>query len=188
LFSGITYAGNHGLEIHHSDGTKFVHPLPQDSGEKAAELKKSLENEVCVDGAWIEDKGQLMTYHYRNVEAEKRPELVAKAKQIITKGGFKIGIAHCALECKPQVAWDKGRASIYILRTAFGVDWTERIRILYAGDDVTDEDAMTALKGMAYTFRIVSNSFTKTAADKRLPSTDSVFTLLKWVEKHMSHR
>lgn len=35
-----------------------------------------------------------------------------------------------------------GRASIYILRTAFGLDWSERIRIIYAGDDVTDEDAM----------------------------------------------
>lgn len=35
-----------------------------------------------------------------------------------------------------------GRASIYILRTAFGLDWSERIRVIYAGDDVTDEDAM----------------------------------------------
>lgn len=35
-----------------------------------------------------------------------------------------------------------GRASIYILRTAFGLDWSERIRIIYAGDDNTDEDAM----------------------------------------------
>ena len=24
----ITYAGNHGLEIHHADGTKYVHPIP----------------------------------------------------------------------------------------------------------------------------------------------------------------
>lgn len=35
-----------------------------------------------------------------------------------------------------------GRASIYIMRTAFGVDWSERIKIIYAGDDATDEDAM----------------------------------------------
>ncbi len=25
---GITYAGNHGLEILHPDGTKFSHPMP----------------------------------------------------------------------------------------------------------------------------------------------------------------
>lgn len=35
-----------------------------------------------------------------------------------------------------------GRAAIYILRTAFGVDWSERIKIIYAGDDLTDEEAM----------------------------------------------
>ena len=29
---------------------------------------------------------------------------------------------------------------------------------------------------------------TKTMADKRLPSTDSVVTLLRWVERHMSTR
>ena len=40
---------------------------------------------------------------------------------------IQVGLAHCALEIKPpQVMWDKGRASIYILRTAFGVDWSER--------------------------------------------------------------
>lgn len=61
----ITYAGNHGLEIHHSDGTKFMHPLPMTSGEKIQELKKQLEEEVCSDGAWIEDKGHLLTFHYR---------------------------------------------------------------------------------------------------------------------------
>ena len=32
-----------------------------------------------------------------------------------------------------------------------------RIRIFFAGDDVTDEDAISALKGMAITFRIVSS-------------------------------
>ena len=87
-----------------------------------------------------------------------------------------------------QVTWDKGRASLYILRTAFGVDWAERIRIVYAGDDITDEDAILALKGLAYTFRIVNSHFTKTMADRRLPSTDSVLTLLKWVERHMADR
>lgn len=28
------------------------------------------------------------------------------------------------------------------MRTAFGVDWSERIKIIYAGDDASDEDAM----------------------------------------------
>lgn len=68
--------------------------------------------------------------------------MVEKARQLIKKFGFLAHDAHCALEAKPPVQWNKGRASIYILRTAFGVDWTERMKIIYAGDDATDEDAM----------------------------------------------
>jgi len=113
---------------------------------------------------------------------------VSRARELITAAGFNIGNAHCALESKPPVSWDKGRASIYILRTAFGVDWSDRIRIIYAGDDVTDEDAMSALKGMAFSFRVVSSNLAQTAADIRLPSTDSVLCLLRWVEKHMAER
>ena len=65
------------------------------------------------------------------------------------------------------MAWDKGRASIYILRTAFGLDWSDRIRIIYTGDDLTDEDAMEALKGMAFSFRVVNSNLTQTSADMR---------------------
>ena len=71
------------------------------------------------------------------------------------------------VQSKPPVAWDKGRASIYILRTAFGVDWSDRIRIIYAGDDLTDEDAMEALKGMAFSFRVVNSILVQTSANMR---------------------
>jgi len=185
---GITYAGNHGLEIIHPDGTKFTHPMPLSLEGKVEELLQGLQAECCKDGAWVENKGVLLTYHFRNVPTDKREPIVERARQLITAAGFKIGTAHCALESKPPVAWDKGRASIYILRTTFGVDWSDRIRIIYAGDDVTDEDAISALKGMAFTFRVSNSNLTQTGADKRLPSTDSVLTLLHWVEKHMSDR
>jgi trehalose 6-phosphate synthase/phosphatase len=101
---------------------------------------------------------------------------------------FNVGRGHCVLEARPPVLWNKGRASIYILRTAFGVDWHERVRIIYAGDDVTDEDAIQALKGMAVTFRVTPSHTVRTLADKRLPSTDSILMMLKWVERHMSMR
>lgn len=43
---GITYAGNHGLEILHPDGTKFVHPMPLAYEEKVRTLLKQLQEEV----------------------------------------------------------------------------------------------------------------------------------------------
>lgn len=97
---------------------------------------------LCRDGAWVENKGALLTFHYRETPMESRPKMVDQAKRLIESAGFKACSAHCAIEAKPPVEWNKGHASIYILRTAFGLDWSERIRIIYAGDDVTDEDAM----------------------------------------------
>ena len=41
------------------------------------------------------------------------------------------------------------------MKTVFGEDWAEKIKIIFAGDDVTDEDAMSALKGVAHSFRYV---------------------------------
>lgn len=101
---------------------------------------------VCGDGAWVENKGALLTFHYRETPLELRGPMIAKARKLMESSGFKATESHCALEAKPPVAWNKGRASIYILRTAFGVDWSERIKIIYAGDDVTDEDAMMVRK------------------------------------------
>ncbi|XP_046388620.1 alpha,alpha-trehalose-phosphate synthase [UDP-forming] [Ischnura elegans] len=185
---GITYAGNHGLEILHPDGTKFVHPMPVEYEGKVSELLKTLQEEVCHDGAWVENKGALLTFHYRETPVALRAEMANKAKSIIQRFGFSAGKAHCALEARPPVQWDKGRASIYILRTAFGVDWNERVRVIYAGDDVTDEDAMRALKGMAATFLVTISPCVRTAADRRLPGTESILALLKWVEHYMSSR
>ena len=106
---------------------QFTHPMPCELEGKVGILLQQLQEECCRDGAWVENKGVLLTYHYRNVEKSKQEPLVQRARELISAAGFKIGSAHCALESKPPVAWDKGRASIYILRTAFGVDWSDRL-------------------------------------------------------------
>ena len=61
----------------------------------------------------------------------------------------------------------QGDAAIYILRSAFGVNWSRDIRIIFAGDDLTDEDAMKTLKGLAYNFRVVNSGLVQTMADHR---------------------
>ena len=44
---GITYAGNHGMEILHGDGSSFVHPMPSEYQGKLEKLLKELNREVC---------------------------------------------------------------------------------------------------------------------------------------------
>lgn len=61
----ITYAGNHGLEIVHPDGTKFTHPMPTEFEGKISELVHRLQEVACSHGAWVENKGVILTYHYR---------------------------------------------------------------------------------------------------------------------------
>ena len=45
-FKGITYGGNHGLEIQHADGTNYVHPLPGKDRENLTKVKKELQEQV----------------------------------------------------------------------------------------------------------------------------------------------
>lgn len=42
----ITYAGNHGLEILHPDGSKFVHPMPIQYESQVSDLLKALQDSV----------------------------------------------------------------------------------------------------------------------------------------------
>ena len=64
--AGITYAGNHGLDIVHEDGSTFVHPMPSEYKTKLDKLHEVLKAEVCHDGAWVEDKGTLLCFHFRS--------------------------------------------------------------------------------------------------------------------------
>ena len=83
-----------------------------------------------------------------SLDPEKKEKLLTRARELMTEAGFKIGMSDGGLvtEAKPSIQWDKGNAAIYILRSAFGVNWSDNIRIIFAGDDLTDEDAMKALK------------------------------------------
>lgn len=65
--------------------------------------------QVCKDGAWVENKGALLTFHYRETPPEVRPYMIEKARSLIVKYGFKPVEANCAVEAKPPVSWNKGK-------------------------------------------------------------------------------
>ena len=184
---GLTYAGNHGFQITHPDGSVFRYPVPHDYEEKLKKLKEYL-SEVSFKGAWMEDKGTGISFHFREVDSKYTNDVIKEAKQCFSKAGIDPYPSHMAFEARPPVTWDKGRAAIYILRSLFGVDWSDRISTIFAGDDKTDEDAIKALGGMAVTFRVTASKNVKTAANYRLPSTDAVFSMLKWIERRLGDR
>ncbi len=74
--AGITYGGNHGLEVEGPEGT-FRYPLPAKARRALdavrGELKKGLS---AVPGTFLEEKGMTLTVHLRKV---KRGELLIAA-------------------------------------------------------------------------------------------------------------
>jgi trehalose 6-phosphate synthase/phosphatase len=180
--SALSFAGNHGLEIAGPKIPGFVHEDLVHYRERAQELSHDLE-ELTVDGAWIESKGPTLTYHYRSVPENRRRGLIEQAHEIINHAGYQARDAHCAVEARPPIGWDKGRAVLHILRTRYGPAWSETVRVVYVGDDQTDEDAFRFLEGLAMTFRVGS-----TAAARRLPDVGAVRALLEWLARRKPRR
>ncbi len=175
----LSYAGNHGLEMSGPGMPDFTHEDLVHYRVRAEELAEDLK-ELSVDGAWIEAKGPTLTYHYRPVPDNLRRALVERAHEIINQAGYQACDAQCAVEARPPIGWDKGRAVLHVLRTRYGPSWSESIRVVYVGDDQTDEDAFRFLAGLAMTFR-VGSADTPTAAGRRLPDVDAVRALLTWL-------
>lgn len=98
---------------------------------------------------------------------------------------------------------------MHILRQEFGNDWADKVKVIWAGDDTTDEDAMKvistlidmfagkpnefdsnlhlqALKGTGMSFRVSSNPDIETHADFRVPTMKSITSILQWLQHTMS--
>jgi len=176
---GVVYAGNHGLEIDGHDIEPFLHEDLIHYRMRTEELSKSLAA-AAVEGAWTEVKGPTLTFHYRAAPQRLHSELVDRAIECIHEAGYQAREAHFAIEARPPIGWDKGRAVLHVLRTRYGPAWSEQVRVIYVGDDQTDEDAFRLLAGLAVTFR-VGPAHTPTLASRRLPNVAGVEALLDWL-------
>lgn len=175
----LTYSGNHGLEIDGADIPHFRHEDLAHYGERIADLARKL-HEIAHAPAWVEEKSYTLTLHVRTLPEAEREPLLTRAREMIRDAGFQPRDAHLALEARPPIAWDKGRAVHHILRAHYGPSWSEHVRVIYLGDDQTDEDAFRFMSGLAMTFRI-GPADTLTAASRRLPDVKSVEALLNWI-------
>jgi trehalose-phosphatase len=140
----IVYGGSHGFDIAGPRGlrrqmaTDFLRNL--DVVEK--ELHEGLDS---VPGTRVERKLFSVAGHYRNVKendvaAVERAfgAVAARHPELRRIDGKKV------YELLPHIAWDKGKAVIWLLET-LGLD-RENVRPVYIGDDRTDEDAFRALQ------------------------------------------
>ena len=182
----LTYAGNHGLEIEGHHIGHFEHEDLIHYRARSEALADELDA-IASQGAWTERKGPTLTFHYRAVPEPLRAGLVEDAWARISEAGYQPRSAHCAVEARPPIGWDKGRAVLHVLRARYGPSWSEIARVVYVGDDQTDEDAFRVLAGLGQTFR-VGSADTPTAASRRLPDVEAVASLLGWIGRRPEPR
>jgi trehalose 6-phosphate synthase/phosphatase len=175
----LVLVGNHGLEIQGPGVEPFVHPDTPHFAARMRELAHAL-GQGAEHGVWIEEKGASLTLHYRGAAPRLHAAIAERARERVRQAGFQARDAICAVEARAPTGWDKGHAALHVLRARHGPAWSDEVRVVYAGDDDTDEDAFRALQGLGVTFR-VGRAERPTLASHRLPGVAAVETLLRWV-------
>ena len=115
--SGITYAGNHGLEIA-GPGLEFLHGEAKDRIGLIAEICDSLRSRLqSVKGAIVEFKALSASVHYRLVAAREIDRIRAVVDDAVApfRDHFHITEGKRVLELRPAVPWNKGSAVNWIL-------------------------------------------------------------------------
>src|SRR5439155_23111665 len=178
----IVYAGSHGFDIAGPHGlrkqmaTEFLPTL--DMAEK--ELHEALDG---ISGARVERKRFSIAAHYRNVNENDVPKVEQAVGEVATRhrklrriNGKKV------YELLPDVAWDKGKAVLWLLE-ALGLE-RGNIRPIYIGDDRTDEDAFRALEQRGIGI-LVSEQSQPTGAKYSLKDPAEVEYFLRALSAHL---
>jgi trehalose-phosphatase len=177
---GITYVGSHGLDVS-GPGISYHKPLPA-SYRKALDDILSVLRIRCrgISGAIVEDKGNVVTLHFRKVRREQEQDLriafhEATVRHLVRET-VRVASGKKVLEVRPAFVWDKGKIVLWLLaRYRFG--GKERGVPLYIGDDQTDEDAFTALNGKGFTIHVGNRG--RSAAQYFLLDTSDVYRFLR---------
>jgi len=147
--AGITYGGNHGLEIEGPE-VKFRYPVPEKTRCALDELRGQLGKALLlVPGAFMEDKGLTLAVHLRRVKRGALPAamqaVLETARPYRMRGEIVVRPGKEAFDIRPSVEWDKGKTVLWLLEKAEGAvgeaPWP-----ICLGDDRTDEDAFRVIR------------------------------------------
>jgi trehalose-phosphatase len=141
----LWYAGSHGFELCGPQGQSHEHEEAGKAVVALADAERQLKERLGdLPGAIVENKRFALAAHYRMVAEERAHEVTdavdeigAQYEELRVTGGRKVA------ELRPDLEWDKGKALHWLLeRIAPGDD---DVLPIYAGDDLTDEDALAAI-------------------------------------------
>jgi len=147
--AGITYGGNHGLEVEGPE-VKFRYPVPEKTRHALDDVRGTVEKALsAIPGTFLEEKGMTLTVHLRKV---KRGALLIAAHAVSEatwsyqmRGEIVVRPGKEAFEIRPSVEWDKGKTVLWLLGKST-VAGGEPPWPLCVGDDRTDEDAFREIR------------------------------------------
>jgi len=144
---GLYYAGSHGFEIEGPGQERIRSEKGSDALPQLNEAENQLRSRLAeIEGALVERKKYSVAVHYRRVAAELVEKVEKDVDEVLEgQGGLRKGYGKKVFELQPDVDWNKGRAVLWLMAQ---LDLsTEKVRPVYIGDDVTDEDAFRVLPG-----------------------------------------
>lgn len=171
---GAHYSGNHGLEIRGLRRT-WRHPKALSAAGDIRALGRELASVAeAFPGVHVEDKRLSISIHYREMtpkhEAALRKFLARSLKPFA--GSLELARGKKTWEVRPRTGWNKGHALLKIARGAGRAK-----RVLFVGDDRTDEEGFRTLGPKAITVKVGRSG--KTSARFRLGRREEVRRLLE---------
>lgn len=150
----LIYGGSHGARLS-GPGIDFQAPLPETARTMKVIASRLGRLHSSVKGVIIENKGESIAVHYRNVEEEKVPLLIetvnSAAEPFVATHMVRVREGKKVFDIVPYT-WDKGKAVLWLLdHVRASLPRVQQVFPIYIGDDTTDEDAFAALKGMGLT-------------------------------------
>ena len=144
--TSLWYAGAHGMDLAGPNDEREVISAAERALPALARATAGLSERLAeVPGVFIEPKRFSVSVHYREAPAARTNEVIRTVGQVATHHPDLV-ILHGrkVTELRPALDWNKGRALRWLLERVSG--GTTHFPI-YAGDDITDEDALREVAG-----------------------------------------
>ena len=169
----VYYAGSHGFEIVGPGGVHRCNEEAEAGLDALAAAVEELDDALAaVEGTLLERKRFALAVHYRSTPEDQIEQVRAAVDEVLERHPqLRCGPGKCVFELQPDVAWDKGRAVLWLLE-ALSLNNGDTLPI-YIGDDWTDEHAFRALEGRGVGI-FVGEPDRATAADYRVADVAAV--------------
>jgi trehalose 6-phosphate phosphatase len=143
-----TIYGNHGMERLSATGEiRLPDGWESDGARLRAAVPEFTRLVEMFPGTSLEDKQFSLTLHHRAMDAALLPRFDAGAGEIARRHDLRLAHGKCVINVLTSSGQTKGDAVLEFVRDSGG--GVAGASILFAGDDVTDEDAFRALRNVA---------------------------------------